>query len=160
MSAHVIVKLFKLHAWPWDSRFNVYHGQGQQVDYLSPLEGKALALWSFGGQKAGFGFGRFGYRSFGWGQGISLTGGFGQGYFGYGEFGYFNEVAAYQSSELFSDGMHSFGVKLFDAYGNSSVNGGQGQILIISTPEGPRNLKMILFAAGKPTVTWSESPDV
>ncbi len=160
MSTYVIVEFIKLHAWPWSSGYKVYHGLGQDVDYSSPLISTPSALWSTVGQKAGFGFGRFGYGSFGWGQGFLFGGGFGAGRFGYGEFGYYNQLESFQVPEPMRDGVHSFAVKLFDSCGNSSPTAGEGQILIIGTPKRPRNLKLVAFASGRPTVQWLASGDL
>jgi len=160
MAAHVIIEFPVPHAWPWATKYNLYHGQGSQVDYSVPLEPQALPLWRRAGQKAGFGFGRFGSGSFGWAQGYWPAGGFGEGYFGYGEFGYFNSWQSRRTRGKFADGLHSFAVLLFDACGNVRSAAGEAAILIVSTPRAPGNLKLKSFAGGSATVGWVGSTDV
>ncbi len=140
MPARVKLEFIKQHSWIKPKYFNVYHTEGSFLLYPLECISGDEPLWHHSWEQAGFAHGRFGYGSFGWAQGGTLNGGFGFGRFGRGEFGYYNEVMQWTTREEYSDGLHTFGIDLYNTYGQSGRSITETTILVISAPVQPRQL--------------------
>ncbi len=149
MASYVKLEFIKQHRWVKPAYFNVYHSDGDYLRYPFECISGNEPLWQHRWEQAGFAYGRFGYGSFGWAQGGCVNGGFGYGRFGKGEFGYYNEVVQWTSAIKYSDGMHSFGIELYNEYGQSGTLIAETSILVISEPERPRQLLFKGMEGGK-----------
>ncbi len=148
MPAQVKLEFIKQHSWVRPKFFKVYHSEGDYIQYPIECISGNEPLWRHSWQQAGFAHGRFGYGSFGWAQGGLINGGFGFGRFGKGEFGYYNEVVQWTTHQKYSDGLHTFGIDLFNQYGQSGMFITEATILVISNPNPPKQLLFVEMTNG------------
>jgi hypothetical protein len=78
-----------------------------------------------------------------------VKGGFGYGRFGSGEFGYYNAVVEWVTPHRWSDGLHSFGVRLYKPSGAASATISRVTIMIASVPDDPPAMRFEGMTGGE-----------
>lgn len=160
-AATVTIRFIKRHAWGNARAFNVYHTDDVCLStYPNLVNAVPIRLWDSLGEPAGFGRGRFGVGAFGWAQGESADGGFGRGRFGLGDFGYYNPVAEWTSRQRFSEGVHTFGVRLVGTHGVAGALVAERCLLIRPRPAAPRAFTLTEMTANHAVVRWTPSEDL
>jgi len=178
MPDHVQVQLLRDHdaelgqqvAVCWNgtrssSAEGVSQGGGDAVDYGNPISERS-DLWPVHG-KCGFGLGRFGAGSFGYGQQHGPANwGFGFGYFGYGQFGIYCDRFGWATTharprlEGLCDGPYRFGLRMYDVTGNRDPAAGpESTIVVKNTPRPARELSASA-GTGSISLSWTKSQDV
>lgn len=155
MPSHVTLRFIARHGWNNAVAFNVYHREGDALgESPEKLTGMPVSLWPHEWQRVGFGHGRLATGPFGWAQGESGEAGFGSGQFAAGEFGYHNPIVEWIGTRGFTDGLHTFGVRLVDAAGRSGPAITTRTVFIASTPPDPTGLTLLSTSAGTASFRW------
>lgn len=114
--SRVRLTLLRSQGLPPGASANIYCDNGTgRIDYTTPLNRDAIALWPCRQDKTGFGMARFGTGDFGHESAAAI--GFGPGCFGQGQFGLDADAIEWISPDL-ALGTYRFGVIISDSEGN------------------------------------------
>jgi len=118
-SGRVKIKMLRSQDLPAGATVQIYFDNGSGViDYSSPLNERALQVWSNPQDKCGFGMGSFGAGDFGYDGSAAV--GFGKGSLGHSWFGFDADTFEWVTGPL-PAGTYKFGVKVTDKQGRESA---------------------------------------